>query len=237
MMMLRRTSLGLLVAFALAGCGGAGDTAEEGMDAEEQTGGETADPTVAPAGAATGLPAGYELRLDNPSQNAADFHVRDMAGTLHIEAGPRAVLYNPANTATGDFTASATFTEVGAPPNHREAYGIFFGGNDLQGAGLRYTYFVIRPTGEYLIKKRMGEETMETAGGWTASPAVTKAEGGADVTNALRVERRGETVHFFVNDTEVTTMPAADLDVQGVAGVRVNHNLELMVANWSFSGM
>jgi hypothetical protein len=44
-------------------------------------------------------------------------------------------------------------------------------------------------------------------------------------------------VHFLINGTEVTTVPAADIDTNGVAGVRVNHNLNVMVNGWAFNAM
>jgi hypothetical protein len=236
-MKLREKTLWMLFALAIGGCGGNGDAAEDAMEGEEQGAAIADDPDIAPAGENMGLPAGFELRLDNPSAAAADYHVMDMSGTLHVQTGPSGVLYNPANmSADGDFEATGEFTEVGAPPNHREAYGIFVGGNDLQGAGQQYTYFVIRATGDYLVKKRMGDETMDVIG-WTPSPAINAAEGGADITNTLTVRKSGDTVHFLINGTEVTTVPAADINTNGVAGVRVNHNLNVMVNGWAFNAM
>ncbi|MGH7502765.1 MAG: hypothetical protein ACREL7_13545 [Longimicrobiales bacterium] len=237
-MKVREKTLWMLLALAVAGCGGAGDAAEdEAMAGEEQGAAVAEDPDIAPAGESTGLPAGFELRLDNADATAADYRVMDMGGTLHVQTGPAGILYNASNTATdADFEATAEFTEVGAPADHREAYGIFVGGSDLQGAGQQYTYFVIRATGEYLIKRRQGEETT-TVVDWTAAPAITASTGGADLTNALSVRKQGETVHFLINGTEVTTVPAADIDTNGMAGVRVNHNLNVMVNGWTFSTM
>jgi hypothetical protein len=220
------------LAFVTVGCGG-----ETEMDQATQST-EEADPTMAPEGQATGLPAGFALRLDRSSDNAADFHVMEVDGGWHIETGPRAIMYDAANNTitNGDYTLSASFTEIGAPPNHREAFGLIFGGQDLQELGYRYSYFVVRATGDYLIKKRAGGETEELTGGWIASDAVdAAAEDGGDVTNVLQVRVAGDQIHFSVNGTEVTSMPASDLDVYGVAGIRVNHNLNVMVSDWSLT--
>jgi hypothetical protein len=200
--------------------------------------GMEADPTMAPEGGATGLPAGFELRLDRSTDNSADFHVMEMGGGWHIETGPRAIMYNAADNTvdSGDYTVSASFTEIGAPPNHREALGLIFGGRNLQTPDYTYSYFVVRATVEYLIKKRVGEETEEVTEGWVASDAVNAATpDGADVTNTLQVQVMGDQVHFSINGTEVATMPAADLDVHGVAGVRMNHNLNVMVNDWNLT--
>jgi hypothetical protein len=235
-MTVREKTLGLLLALAVVGCGGNGDAAEDaGMEGAEQ-GAATADPDIAPAGTSVSLPAGFEVRLDNISASVTDYQVMDMGGTLHVQTGPAGILYNAMNAATGgDFEATGEFTEVGAPANHREAYGIFIGGNDLHGAGQQYTYFVIRATGDYLIKRRQGDQTTDVVS-WTNSPAINASSGG-DITNTLTVRRQGDTVHFLINGTEVTTVPAADIDANGVAGVRVNHNLNVMVNGWAFTAM
>ncbi len=39
------------------------------------------------------------------------------------------------------------------------AYGLFVGGQDLEGDDQKYLYFLIRRSGEFLIKTRAGDET------------------------------------------------------------------------------
>lgn len=228
----KRASLLATLGLLLTACGG-GEAAPEDAEAGTESAAETADPTVTPAGEPTGLPAGYALTLDREGQNPADFRAMEMDGGVHIQTGPAGVFYNPTNTVTsGDYSVSATFTEVGAPPNHREALGLIIGGSNLDSPNQQYTYFLVRADGQYLIKKRAGSET-STVVDWTASDAVNKAAEQGDVTNALEVAVRGDHVHFSVNGTEVAAVPAAEVDTHGVAGVRVNHNLNVMVSNWT----
>jgi len=221
------------LALVLAACGGtepASDAAAEDATAEQES---AADPDIAPAGAATALPAGFALTLDNPDANASEFRAMSMDGGVHVQTGPAGVLYSATNAVpSGDYAVSATFTEIGAPPNHREAFGIVIGGADLESPNQRYTYFLVRADGKYLIKKRTGSETANVRD-WTDSEAVRKAEAQGDVTNALEVAVRGDQVHFSINGTEVTTLPVAEVDAHGIAGVRVNHNLNVMVSNWT----
>jgi hypothetical protein len=220
------------LALVLAACGG--NEATSDAEAEEATAQQPdADPDIAPAGAASDLPAGFALTLDNPDASATDFRAMAMDGGVHVQTGPAGVLYDPANTvASGDYSVSATFTEIGAPPNHREAFGIVIGGSELETPNQRYTYFLVRADGKYLIKKRTGSQTANVRE-WTDSEAVQKAEAQGDVTNALEVAVRGDQVHFSINGTEVTTVPVAEVDAYGTAGVRVNHNLNVMVSNWA----
>jgi hypothetical protein len=236
----------LLVAFLAAGaCADTSDDAAE-MDDAAPPAGETAaepagamsdDPDIAPEGESTGLPAGYALRLDRESGNAADYQVMAMDGGMHVQTGPAGILYDESNTVeSGDYSVSASFTEIGAPPNHREAFGLFIGGSDLQGANQAYTYFLVRADGRYLIKQRSGGETSNVSeGGWVDSDAVNGAAEGGDVTNDLAIEVRGDQVHFTVNGTEVATMPASEIDTHGIAGVRINHNLNVQVEGFQVS--
>jgi hypothetical protein len=194
------------------------------------------DPDVAPPGESAGLPAGFELRLDGADATPADFHVAQQDGGFHVETGPAGVFYDPNATPAGDYTVSATFSEnrENRRANHREAYGIVIGGSDLQGPGQQYTYFLVRADGQYLIKKRAGSETMNVGDGWTAADAVHKAEGdaGPPITNMLEVKVAGDQVHFSVNGQEVATLPAAQVDAHGIAGIRVNHNHDVTVTDW-----
>jgi len=233
---------GAFFALVLAGCGGADtETETSGQAAAESTAGQmAADQDVAPAGESMGLPAGFEVRLDHSEGVLADFHAMATDGGLHVQTGPAGILYNVAEASveSGDYTVSATFTEVGAPINHREAYGLIIGGSDLQGPAEAYTYFLVRADGSYLIKKRAGEETSpitEGRNGWVASESVHAAAQAGDVSNALEIRIEGETAHFSVNGTEVTTLPAADIDAHGIAGVRINHNLNVQVTNWNLT--
>lgn len=227
-----RTTTFLTTALLLAACGGGADS-DADMDAAPAA--EAADPDVTPTGEATGLPAGFQLALDDASNNAADFHVMTMGDGFHIETGPRGVLYNPGDAvAAGDYTVSATFTEMTPPrANHREAYGIIIGGSGLDGADQAYAYFIIRGDGSYLVRQRQGANTMNVGGDWTSSEAIhpTPAEGGNE--NLLEVAVRGDQVHFSVNGTEVATIPASDVPTHGGVGIRMNHNLNVMVSNWT----
>ena len=128
--------------------------------------------------------------------------------------------------AKGTYRISASFTQT-QPSNHPNAYGLIFGGSDLAGPNQRYSYFVIRENGEFLIKKRMGSET-PTVVDWTAHDAINVFE---RTTNRLTVEVGSDQVRFLVNGTEVSTQPRSDLDTNGITGLRVNHFLNVHIDN------
>lgn len=190
------------------------------------------DHDMIPAGEAVPLPADWSVRLDQADADPAGFRVTASEGSFQFQTGPAGIAYVAANNLTGDYTVSATFTEVGAPAGHREAMGLFVGGQDLTTPSQRYTYFLVRGDGSYLIKRRNGEGTLNVSDGWMEEASVRKAEGTGDVTNALSVVRVGAMVHFAVNGTQVATLPASEVDADGIAGVRINHNLNVRVDDW-----
>ena len=226
--------LGVLAIGACADTGGEMDEAEMDGAAGEMS----ADPDVAPAGEATGLPEGYELRLDRANANRAEFQAMSMDGGLHVQTGPAGILYSQQDAVeSGDYSVSASFTEIGTPEGHREAFGLFIGGADLQGEAQRYTYFLVRADGSYLIKRREGGDTSNVTDGWVRSDAVnTPPSGGGDFTNDLAIQVSGDEVTFLVNGNAVETVPADEVDARGVAGVRINHNLEVMVNDFNVTG-
>jgi hypothetical protein len=234
----------VLLAVMAAGCGGTADGSAAASQ-EQQAGARPqmtsgsdmgGDPTISPAGQETGIPEGYELRLDRAGADPAGFRVTEENEGLYVQTGPAGILYRPADAvASGDYSVSATFTEVGAPVGHREAYGLFVGGSDLQGGNQAYTYFLVRGDGQYLIKRRSGSETSNVSDGWTESDAVKAAVEGEDLVNRLDVTVRGDAAHFSANGTEVASVPVARIDAHGVVGVRINHNLNVRIEDFALS--
>jgi hypothetical protein len=55
---------------------------------------------------------------------------------------------------------------------------------------------------------------------------------GDEPVNVLGILREGEEIRFLVNGTVVHTVPASTIDTGGIAGVRINHRLDVRVASW-----
>ncbi len=112
------------------------------------------------------------------------------------------------------------------PARHPEAYGIFIGGADLQGAGQRYTYFLVRQDGKFLVKRRDGEATSVVVP-WSDHEAVKAVEGEGSATNELAVDVGAKRVAFLVNGKEVASVDRSAVHSEGIRGYRVNHNLDV----------
>jgi hypothetical protein len=183
------------------------------------------DPDKTVTGGGT-LPAGWSARTDR-GQPLTDVNFRPMGAGLHVTLGPAVILYREADAARRSYEVGATFTQTKAP-QHPESYGLFIGGADLQGDGQHYTYFLIRGDGSFLVKRRAGAGT-STVTGWTASAAVKAQDAAGKATNALAIVVGPEQVSFRVNGTEVYAAARSDVDADGIAGLRVNHNLDVHI--------
>ena len=172
---------------------------------------------------------GWEARLDFDGDLDSVLGFVDMGSGVHVTTTGSgfAIFWQPDSTAEGDFSISATFTQM-ERSGHANAYGMFLGGSDLQGPNQQYTYFMLRQGGEYLIKKRMGDD-LPTLVDWTAHDAVNDLNDQGSSTNTLTVEAAGDTVRFLVNDAEVATQPRSDVDTDGITGLRVTHLLNLHI--------
>ncbi len=175
--------------------------------------------------------AGWQARLDKPAAKIEDLKFVSMGPGFHVTAGPAAIYWNSAHAASGNYTVKASLTQTKATP-HREAYGIFLGGDDLTEPNQSYLYLVIGGTGEYTIKHRAGSET-HTIVDWTARPALKKVDEAGKATNELAIEVGGD-VRYMLNGVEVLKTPRAQVgSLDGQTGRRVNHNLDIHVGSFT----
>jgi hypothetical protein len=174
---------------------------------------------------------GWEARLDRDGDAASVLNFMTMGSGVHATTAGRgaAIFWQPASMTKGNYTISASFTQA-EPSNHPNAYGLFFGGSDLDGANQRYSYFVIREGGQFMIRKRMGAEVPIVVD-WSSHDAVNELDTEGRATNTLAVEVGDSQVRFLVNDTEVSTQPLSAVDTAGITGLRVNHFLNVHIDN------
>jgi hypothetical protein len=191
------------------------------------------------------FPEGWTVRVDGAAPHAShgpapasgpsarDITFVVMKPGWHITTGPAAIMYQPAHKASGSYAVKSE-TFLFDPGTRREAYGILIGGRDLEGDRQAYTYFVIRRSGEFLIRRRTGATTTDVKD-WTPAAAIRKYDDKpadkASVQNVLEVRVAPDTTAFLVNGTEVARVPSKDIDTDGVVGLRVNHSLNIHVSS------
>ena len=170
--------------------------------------------------------------------------VREGSG-FHVTTGPAVTYWNPANTATGDYTVSATFTEPKymSLNRHPHPYGIVIGGNDLGTDQQRYLYCAAYGNGNFIVRG-FGPDAFQMNGPrGEANPAVHVAAGpGQPVTQEIAVSVKGDTVSCAINGTVVSRYAKSELvgadklkSTDGVYGIRLAHNTEAVVTNFGLS--
>jgi hypothetical protein len=183
---------------------------------------------------------GWMLRVDR-STEASDpdapgpIKLVTTASGFHVTTPQAAVFWNPANTATGNYTLKGTF-KLMKSTGYLEYYGLIFGGSNLAAAGQEYLYFVITDDGTWLVKRRTGGTTQEVSDKTTSS-AVKKPDANGSCINALEVRVMADKIDFVVNGAVVKTLPktgpAAKTD--GIYGLRINHHLDVEVDGFGVS--
>ncbi len=203
------------------------------------------DPAI-PQGENLKVPEGWEIRLDRPMEDlvvssdpdSGDIYFVNMTPGWHITTGPRAIFWHPENMAEGDYTISTSIYTFDPKGRDREGFGLFFGGSNLHEENQEYIYFLIRNTGDYLIKKRKGNET-ETLTQWIPSEAIARftEDSESSELNILSVKVWANTIDFYINDQKVMGISQGDVSLitDGLFGLRVNHAVNLHISDLSLS--
>jgi hypothetical protein len=175
---------------------------------------------------------GWWARLDDPKESRTGLKFVTMGTGLHATTGPNVILFDADEDWEGPYTTKATF-RMTKLASHEVAYGLFVGGQDLDNDKQRYTYFVIRQDGKYLIRKRTGATATNVAGDWADHAAIQKPNAQGSQTNELAIQVGRETVTFLANGQTVATQPAKAVDVVGISGLRIGHGLDLQIEGFS----
>ena len=140
-----------------------------------------------------------------------------------------AVLAGFQNTATGTYTVKGSFRLV-KPSGHTNFYGLVFAGADLDGAAQSYIYFLVGQDGTWMLKRRDGDNAL-TLNRATPNDAVKKPGDDGTSVNTLEVRVLANKIDYVVNGTVVHSTPRMLMTAKtdGIAGIRVNHLLEVHV--------
>jgi hypothetical protein len=160
---------------------------------------------------------------------------------MRVTTGPATVYWNPANTVSGNYTVSATFTEPQymSLNDHPHPYGIVIGGNDMGTDQQSYLYCAAYGNGNFIVRG-FGPEAFQVNGRrGEANAAVNRAAGpGQPVTQEIAVSVNGDNVTCSINGTVVGTYPKSALvtagrlkSTDGVYGIRFAHNTDAIVSN------
>lgn len=198
-------------------------------------------------------PTGWKY-VEDRSTNTSDpdgpgsIKITTAGSGYHVVTPTAAVFWNPANTATGNYTLKARVT-INERSGHVNFYGLVFGGKDLGTPTLSYNYFLVaqdnpapargnaQPLGTFLIKTMTGTTAVPAfqlpgAGGrsGTVPHAIVKVPDAAGkAVNDLEVRVQTDKIDFVINGTVVHSAPRAGINTDGVWGIRSNHLLNINV--------
>jgi len=183
-------------------------------------------------------PAGWRWTLDGPARlvNGGRFTPTDstfdfahMAPGWHITMGPGAVLYDPAERASGRFVLEGEM--ILFPDASAGEYGVFVGGKNLDDEARReWIAFVVRADGEVAVMRQRGRETTWLLP-WRAHAASKVLVPGATAKNYVTVRAEPDSVRFVVNGERVAAFDRAVLEVDGAIGFRIGKGVNLHITN------
>ena len=192
--------------------------------------------------------AGWQGMVDptESGQSVSDAKLEMQGKDLHVVTGPAIAYWNPANTASGDYTVKATFTEAKYMNlnDHPHPYGIVIGGNDMGTPQASYLYCAAYGNGTFIVRG-FGPATFAPGGNRRpqANEAVHKAAAkDQPVTQEIEMSVKGDNVTCSINGTQVASYPKSELvgagklkSTDGVYGIRFAHNTEGTVSGLSLS--
>jgi hypothetical protein len=153
---------------------------------------------------------GWTGKIDTNEEKAGqglkNAKLAQAGNALHVTTGPAVTYWNPANTATGNYTVKATFKESKYMNlnSHPHPYGIVISGNGLGTDKQSYFYCAAYGNGTFIVRG-FGPEPFQMNGRRAeANAAVNKAAGpGEPVTKEIAVSVKGDRVECAINGTVV----------------------------------
>ena len=169
---------------------------------------------------------GWRARFDDRSAAAELLFFRRMGPGLHLTTVPAALVWKRDQIATGDYRFSAFFSSQVTPQN-TGAVGLFVGGSGLEHGSPRYTAFLVRSDGKFLIERRTpGRQVLVN---WTNSSALMKPDAQGTLYSRLAIQVIGDSVYFMANNKELSRLPTSTLDLSGAVGIRVEDHVDVHI--------
>ena len=159
---------------------------------------------------------------------------------FRLVTGPAGLYWSDSNTAKGDYSVKATFTEAKQGYSHPHPYGVFIAGSALDSGAPAALYCAAYRNGTYIVRGFSGGKRFDVVAKPAPSDAVKKASPDAEVVQEVGWNVRGDSLECVVNGTSVWKGTKADVtgpgkltSTDGVAGIRVSHNSDALVTGFA----
>jgi len=208
-----------------------------GLATAQQT--ETSRSVAGGGVAIPGWTGQIDAREAGNGQTLNDAKLAKDGDAMHVVTGPAVTYWNPANTASGDYTVKATFREPQYMNlnDHPHPYGLVIAGHGLGTDQQSYLYCAAYGNGTFIVRG-FGPDPFQMNGRrGEANAAVHKAAGaGQPVTQEIAMSVKGGKVECAINGTVVASYDKADVvatgklsSTDGLYGIRFGHNTEALV--------
>jgi hypothetical protein len=168
-----------------------------------------------------------------------------MGSGMHVTTGPAVAYWNPANTASGDYTVKGTFAEreYMALNNHPHPYGVFIAGSGMGTDTQRYLYCMAYGSGTFIVRG-FGPEPFQVNGRRPeANEAINKAAAkGQPVTQEIALSVKGDKVECAINGKVVGSYDKSAVlgdgklnSTDGIYGIRFGHNTDAHVSGFTMT--
>ena len=181
-------------------------------------------------------PEHWKVRYDG-SDVAAERNFVVMRPGWHVYAGPGSLLWDPGSFASGNYAVKSTIylfpegdPEQSGSTRLDSTFGLFLGGQALEGEEPAYVSFQIDNGGRFRIVRHTGEKTNALVP-WKAHESVNvlAEPASSPAENVLEVDVRGEQTIFYIADEPVAELPSADLSPEGLIGLTAGEGLSLHI--------
>lgn len=183
-----------------------------------------------------GIKAAGWMGIADQGKSVNDSKFEKQGEVYTLSVGPAATYWNPANTASGDYTVKATFTEAKMMSGHPHPMGLMIAGTKLGTPEQSYIYCTAYRDGSFIVRGFNGSNVVNYMRK-TPNAAIKKAATADEsVTQDVAWVVKGGRAECQVNGATVAGFDKAEIvgpgklaSTDGVYGIRVSHNMDLTV--------
>jgi hypothetical protein len=162
---------------------------------------------------------------------------------FRLTTGPAGLYWSDSNTAKGDYSVKATFTEAKQTFSHPHPFGVFIAGDALDSGTPAALYCAAYRNGTYIVRGFSAGKRFDVVAKPAPHDAVKKAASpDVEVVQEVGWNVRGDSLECVVNGASVWKGTKADVtgpgklaSTDGVAGIRVSHNSDALVTGFAVS--
>ena len=177
----------------------------------------------------TGVPAGYTGVTDHADAKITDAKYTSNGGRWEIQTGPAHITFAAKDSAKGQYQVSTTIEQLEKPKHPGGVRGLP-GRHESHGSG-QAEVRLLRGSRHGRVSHQDPRRREHDDRSWTGRriPRFRRKTRAERRRTRSTVHVAPDTVHFIVDGNLVAAVPKSKFPTDGIAGIRVNHNLHVAV--------